>query len=134
MSWFEKLFGQQSEVSDKRESAQTTVELMSPGLNAPYDQPLREKAGMHEPPPPPEYMGVEGEYDVQGLIKRVALAFDQDPDIGDIPTLHIAQHGSTLILTGSLPDKATMQHITEVVCKVDGSKAIDTSQLKIEAD
>jgi hypothetical protein len=35
---------------------------------------------------PPERIGLNGEYDQSGLAKRVALAFDQDPQLNDIDT------------------------------------------------
>jgi len=35
---------------------------------------------------PPERMELSGEYDQSGLAKRVALAFDEDPQLDDIDT------------------------------------------------
>jgi hypothetical protein len=106
---------------------------MSPGLNGEYDLEVREKAGMHEPPAPPEYMGLEGEYDQFGLIKRVAAALDQDPNIDDIETLQIVQDSSTIVLQGSVPSQSILNYLEEVVAKVDGTKAVDTTQVTIVA-
>jgi osmotically-inducible protein OsmY len=111
----------------------TEEKRMSPGLTGEYDWELREKAGMHQPPPPPEYMGLEGEYDENGLAKRVAAAFDRDSQIEDMETLHIVQNGSTIVLEGSVPKQAILEHITDVAASVDGTKAVDTSQVTIAA-
>lgn len=134
MSWLQRHFGENcsTQVSTK-DSTQAQEEPMSPGLTGEYDWELREKAGMHQPPPPPENMGLEGEYDENGLAKRVAAAFDQDSQIEDMETLHIAQNGSTIVLKGSVPSQATLEHITDVAARVDGTKAVDTKQVTIAA-
>ncbi|MBD1923785.1 BON domain-containing protein [Microcoleus sp. FACHB-831] len=134
MSWVERQFGQtsSSEGDGKHEDPKTIEEQMSPGLTGEYDWYLREKAGMHKPPTPPEYMGFEGEYDANGLAKRVAAAFDKDPDIGNVETLEIAQDGGTIVLKGTVPGEAVLSHIEEVAAKVDGTKALDTSQVTIQ--
>jgi hypothetical protein len=104
---------------------------MSPGLDGDYDWELREKAGMHTPPTPPEFMGLEGEYDSCGLAKRVAIALDQEPDIEDLSTLSIVQAGSTIRFTGAVPDQDTLDRIVELTAKVDGTKSVDTSQVAL---
>ncbi len=109
-----------------------TAGKMSPGLNGEYDRQLREKAGAHQPPPPPEFMGLEGEYDTNGLAKRVAQAFDSDPEIEDLHTLYVSQSGSTVVLEGSVPNQDTLERFTAVAAKVDGSKSIDTTRVKVQ--
>jgi hypothetical protein len=78
-------------------------------------------------------MGLEGEYDVTGLAKRVAAAFDRDTNLSKIETLDIAQDGSTILLKGSVPEASVLDHLVEIAEKVDGSKAIDTSQVTIQS-
>lgn len=136
MTWLERQFGQQntsSKQEDSKHDAQAAEEQMSPGLTGEYDWELREKAGMHKPPTLPEYMGFEGEYDPNGLAKRVAAAFDRDPNIKHIDTLGIAQDGSTIILTGSIPNQSILSHVEAVAAKVDGTKAVDLRQVEIKA-
>ncbi len=135
MTWLERQFGQKntSKEEDSKHDAQAVEEQMSPGLTGEYDWELREKAGMHKPPTLPEYMGFEGEYDANGLAKRVAAAFDQDPNIKHIETLEIAQDGGTIILTGSAPNPSILSHIEAVAAKVDGTKAVDLHQVEIKA-
>lgn len=134
MSWLQRHFGQNctTQVSSK-DIAQSEENRMSPGLTGEYDWDLREKAGMHQPPPPPEHMGLEGEYDENGLAKRVAAAFDKDPEIEDMESLHIVQAGSTIVLNGSLPNQGMLEHMIDVAARVDGTKAVDTSQVTVAA-
>ncbi|MBD1840424.1 BON domain-containing protein [Coleofasciculus sp. FACHB-501] len=134
MTWLERQFGQQktSTEGDSKHDAQAVEEQMSPGLTGEYDWELREKAGMHKPPTLPEYMGFEGEYDANGLAKRVAAAFDQEPNLKNIDTLEIAQDGGTIILTGSVPDQSILSHVEAVAAKVDGTKAVDLHQVEIK--
>jgi osmotically-inducible protein OsmY len=134
MSWLQRLFGEVHSRDVTGEDTAQNHERMSPGLTGEYDLELREKAGMHQPPPPPEYMGLEGEYDPSGLAKRVATALDQEPDVADIETLQVTQSGSTVIFEGAVPSVSALSRITGVASKVDGTKAVDTNQVAIKAD
>jgi hypothetical protein len=135
MSWLERQFGDSKETIEKSTVSKSTAEQsMSPGLTGEYDWELREKAGMRQPPVLPENMGLDGEYDTNGLAKRVAAAFDNNPDIEDIQTLEIFQDGGTIHLKGSLPNQSILDHMIDMASKVDGTKAVDTSQVKIEAN
>lgn len=131
MGWLERQFGCQQS-SSTTQQAEAIAEEMSPGLDGDYDHELREKAGMHVPPPPPEFMGLEGEYDTNGLAKRVALAFDRNPALADLDTLEVAQEGSTIVFRGSLPDESLLEELTQIAAKVDGTKAIDSHQVTIK--
>ncbi|HSM82085.1 MAG TPA: hypothetical protein VLS96_10380 [Nodosilinea sp.] len=102
---------------------------MTPGLTHTYDQALREQASAHMPPAPPEFMGLQGEYDTIGLVRRLAEALDQIPDLAPIDTLSLSQQGSTLRLTGHLDDSTQLARIVEIACRLDGTRAVDTSQV-----
>ncbi|BAZ09012.1 hypothetical protein NIES4071_08180 [Calothrix sp. NIES-4071] len=135
MSWLKRQFGNSEETLEKSTVTKSTIEQsMSPGLTGEYDWELREKAGMRQPPVLPENMGLDGEYDTEGLAKRVAVAFDENPDIKDVQTLEIFQDGGTIILKGSLPNQSILEQMINVASKVDGTKAVDTSQVNIEAN
>ncbi|MBD2255934.1 BON domain-containing protein [Nostoc parmelioides] len=133
MSWLKRVCEQETiSLLKTRDSGQSET-CMSPGLTGEYDLSRREKAGEHQPPPPPEYMGLEGEYDQLGLAKRVAEAFEQAPHIDEIETLQICQDSSTIILKGSVPSQDILNHLEYVAAKVDGTKQVDTTQVKIAA-
>jgi hypothetical protein len=132
MTWLERNFGQECNKKFQPETPKHPDEAgMGPGLTGEYDLELREKAGMHQPPPAPENMGLEGEYDPAGLAKRVAIAFDQDPQTSQIESLEINQDGGTIILKGSVPNPDILQYITAIAAKVDGTQAVDASQVII---
>jgi hypothetical protein len=78
-------------------------------------------------------MGLEGEYDEQGLAKRVVKALDQEPSFDDIESLHITQKGSTIVLEGSAPSGAILTKVKEVAAKVDGTEAVDATQVTVAA-
>ncbi|PMB16454.1 phospholipid-binding protein, partial [Fischerella thermalis CCMEE 5319] len=63
--------------------------------------------------------------------KRVALAFDQDPQLDDIDTLWVAQTGSTVVLKGKVPSQDILNKMVSVARSVNGATAVDTSQVTI---
>jgi hypothetical protein len=80
---------------------------------------------------PPEHLGFSGEYDQRGLAKRVALAFDQDPQLDDVNTLCVAQVGSTVVLKGTVPSQDTLNKIISLAHSVSGAIDVDTTQVAI---
>ncbi|WP_341526323.1 phospholipid-binding protein [Nostoc sp. UHCC 0302] len=80
---------------------------------------------------PPERLGLNGEYDQSGLAKRVALAFDQDPQLDDVNTLWVAQTGSTVVLKGKVPSQDILNKMVSVASSVNGATNVDTTQATI---
>ena len=78
---------------------------------------------------PAERLGLSGEYDQSGLAKRVALAFDQDPNLDDIDTLYVAQTGSTVVLKGSVPSQEILNKMVSVARSVHGATGVETDQV-----
>lgn len=127
MSWIDRISARQSQ----QDPTPHPTPKMTPGLTGEYDRELREKAGLHIPPPPPEHMGVEGEYDPSGLAKRVAIALQNDPLIADIETLEIIQVGRTIAFKGYLPDPTLLNRIVELAGRVDGTDRVDTDEVEV---
>jgi hypothetical protein len=80
---------------------------------------------------PPERLGLNGEYDQSGLAKRVALAFDQDPQLDDVDTLWVAQTGSTVVLKGKVPSQEILNKMISVARSVSGTTNVDSAQATI---
>ncbi|MEA5602170.1 BON domain-containing protein [Nostoc sp. UHCC 0252] len=80
---------------------------------------------------PPERVGLSGEYDQSGLAKRVALAFDQDPQLDDVNTLWVAQTGSTVVLKGKVPSQEILNKMVSVARTVNGATNVDSTQATI---
>ncbi|MEO0455976.1 MAG: BON domain-containing protein [Cyanobacteria bacterium P01_A01_bin.114] len=76
-------------------------------------------------------IGLTGEYDESGLAKRVALAFDEDPQLDDVDTLWVAQLSGTVVLKGTVPSQDILKKMVSVAKGVDGAEAVDTSEVKV---
>jgi osmotically-inducible protein OsmY len=76
-------------------------------------------------------LGLSGEYDQSGLAKRVALAFDEDPQLDDVNTLWVAQTGSTVVLKGKVPSQEILNKMISVARSVHGTTDVDTNQATI---
>jgi hypothetical protein len=108
-----------------------TESRMGPGLTGTYDRELREKMSVRDAPIPPEYMGMEGEYDPLGLAKRVAHELDRRNDLQHIHTLQLAQQGSAIVFFGEIEDRDTLEAIIETASRVDGTRAVDVEDVTI---
>lgn len=120
MGWLKRLFGlerpQNAQINPRQQQAYSA-------------QPAAQTAATESIPP--ERMGLSGEYDQSGLAKRVALAFDEDPDLDDIDTLYVAQTGSTVVLKGKVPHQQILKKMISVAQSVDGAIDVETSQVEI---
>ena len=116
MGWLQRLFGM-----GKPNNAQ-----VSAAPSAAYQAPA--SAGNQVEP---ERVGLSGEYDQSGLAKRVALAFDNDPNLDDINTLWVAQTGSTVVLKGEVPNQQILNQMVSVAQGVDGATDVDTNQVTV---
>jgi osmotically-inducible protein OsmY len=107
MGWLQRMFGQEK-------PAQASV-------NAPA-----QSADI-----PPERVGLSGEFDESGLAKRVALAFDENPELTDEDRLWVAQSGGTIVLKGTVASQAVLNKMVEVANEVNGATSVDTSQVAV---
>jgi osmotically-inducible protein OsmY len=112
MGWLQRLFGM-----EKPADAQTNP---TPVETAPGGEEI-----------PPERVGLSGEYDQSGLAKRVALAFDQDPDLTDYDRLWVAQTGGTVVLKGEVPSQDVLNKMVSTARSVNGATNVDTSQVQV---
>ena len=117
MGWLKRLFG-----LEKPQNAQVNPQPSQNYSNQPVTQAATESI-------PPERMGLSGEYDQSGLAKRVALAFDQDPDLDDIETLYVAQTGSTVVLKGQVPNQQILNKMISVARSVEGATGVESNQV-----
>ena len=125
MGWLKRLFG-----LEKLEN-QETVE--APAYQAPVAQ-----ASVAQAQPaasaqkiPPERMGLNGEYDQSGLAKRVAQAFDANPDVADIETVYVAQQGTTVVLKGTVPSQEIVSKLVTIAKGVKGATGVETNQVSV---
>jgi osmotically-inducible protein OsmY len=76
-------------------------------------------------------MGLNGEYDQSGLAKRVAQAFDANPDVADIETVYVAQHGTTVVLKGTVPSQEIVTRLVTIAKGVKGATGVETNQVTV---
>ena len=125
MGWLKRLFG-----LEKLENQET--------VDAPaYQAPVAEAQSQQAQPAgstqtiPPERMGLNGEYDQSGLAKRVAQAFDANPDVADIDTVYVAQLGSTVVLKGTVPSQEIVNRLVTIAKGVKGATGVETNQVSV---
>jgi len=118
MGWLQRLFG-----IEKPEDAQVNPEPAVSQDAAP------ESTGTESVPP--ERQGLNGEYDQNGLAKRVALAFDEDGRFDDIDSLYVAQTGSTVVLKGEVPSQDILDELVEVAKGVSGATDVSSDQVTV---
>jgi osmotically-inducible protein OsmY len=124
MGWLKRLFG-----LEKHENPEN-VEA------APYQAPVAPAQSQSAPAAstqtiPAERIGLNGEYDQSGLAKRVAQAFDANPEVADIETVYVAQLGSTVVLKGTVPDQETVNKLVTIAKGIKGATGVETNQVTI---
>jgi len=124
MGWLKRLFG--LEKLENQESVQS----------APYQAPVAQAQAASQPAQsaetiPPERRGLNGEYDQSGLAKRVAQAFDNNPDVADIETVYVAQHGSTVVLKGTVASQEIVSKLVTIAKGVNGATGVETDKVTV---
>lgn len=124
MGWLKRLFG-----LEKLENQET--------VDAPaYQAPVAQAQAQAQPAAsaqtiPPERMGLNGEYDQSGLAKRVAQAFDANPDVADIETVYVAQLGTTVVLKGTVPSQEIVNRLVTIAKGVKGATGVETNEVTV---
>lgn len=80
---------------------------------------------------PPEKGGIHQQYDQYGLAKRVAAAFDENPEISNIHTLYIEQIDSTILLKGKVPNQSALEKMINIAAQVRGVSVINFSCVEV---
>ncbi len=82
---------------------------------------------------PPERIGVQGEYDYNGLAKRVKQSFEQA--FGDqVGQMRVAQRGCVVILTGVVASRSLLNRLVSLAIKVEGAALVELYSVKFTED
>ena len=82
---------------------------------------------------PPERIGLAGEYDYNGLAKRVMHCFRQH--VGDdVAQLKVRQRGCVVILTGVIPSRSLLTHLVTLATKVEGAAVVELYRVTFTED
>lgn len=128
MGWLKRLFG--------LEKLENQENVQAPAYQAPVAAPQAQAQPVAQPAAAtqtiaPERMGLNGEYDQSGLAKRVAQAFDANPDVADIETVYVAQLGTTVVLKGTVPDQEIVNKLVTIAKGVKGATGVETNQVTV---
>ena len=125
MGWLQRMFGM-----EKPAGAQVNPEPAP----APQETAPQETASAAATPAEtiaPERVGLNGEYDQSGLAKRVALAFDEDPELTDIEGLWVAQLTGVVVLKGKVPSQEILDRMVTVASNVNGATSVKTDEVTV---
>ena len=82
---------------------------------------------------PPERIGIQGEYDYNGLAKRVQHSFEQA--FGEaIAQLKVKQRGCVVILTGVVPSRSLLNRLVNMAVRVEGAALVELYQVSFTED
>lgn len=133
MSWLKRVFSSMSPSSFNPAMVQSNYNAtLSSGFSGNPGLSSHKEWGSQNPDIPLEYVGIQGEYDPQGLAKRVAQRFEQHPLVKNIETLCILQNGARISLLGKIDDAVLLQQVIDLAKQVSGTKEVDVSQVVIE--
>lgn len=82
---------------------------------------------------PPERIGLCGEYDYNGLAKRVAQCFEQTVG-ADVSGLKVRQRGCVVILTGVVASRSVLNQLVSLATKVEGTALIELYRVRFTED
>jgi hypothetical protein len=74
---------------------------------------------------PPERVGLDGQYDHFGLVKRVDLALRQSLGDASVAQLEIAQRGKVVVFRGKSLDDRLVRKITCLALAIDGADWVE---------
>ncbi|MEL6603143.1 MAG: phospholipid-binding protein [Cyanobacteria bacterium J06614_10] len=78
---------------------------------------------------PPERIGVGGEYDYNGLAKRVSACFAQAIS-EDVSRLKVRQRGCVVILTGAVSSRELLNRLVTLAIKVEGAVLVEIYEMR----
>jgi osmotically-inducible protein OsmY len=78
-----------------------------------------------------ERLGINGEYDRSGLAKRVLAALENIPKFRESAQVYVAQQGRTIILKGTVPNRAFLTRLIAVAEDVNGVEKVNSEQVSV---
>lgn len=80
---------------------------------------------------PPERIGLQGEYDYNGLARRVERCFSESIADG-IGQLKVRQRGCVVILTGRVSSRALLTRLVNLAIKVEGAALVEIYRMQFD--
>lgn len=83
---------------------------------------------------PPERVGIRGEYDHDGLAKRVHLKFNQTLGKLAIADLSVLQRGRVVILHGQVASQDLLNQLVRLAMQVDGADDVELRGIVVNSE
>ncbi|HEY9761344.1 MAG TPA: phospholipid-binding protein [Trichocoleus sp.] len=80
---------------------------------------------------PPERVGLRGEYDHDGLAKRVRLRYYKAVGSDAIANLAVKQRGSVVILHGQVDSQSLLEQLIQLAIQVEGTTNVEVREVKV---
>ena len=80
---------------------------------------------------PPERVGLNGEYDHNGLAKRVYQTLRKQFSGQHLEKLRITQRGRVVILVGQVPDRQILRQMADIASRVMGATYVEIDGVKL---
>ena len=99
--------------------------LLIPAVHKPFGAVTQEFSSLRGfSASPPERIGVCGEYDYNGLAKRVERCFQKT--VGkDASQIKVRQRGCVVILTGEIASPSLLNRLVDLATKVEGAALVE---------
>lgn len=107
--------------------------VLIPAVNKPFGAVATKWSVNRFRTSPPERIGLAGEYDYNGLAKRVMHCFRQQ--VGDeVSQLKVRQRGCVVILTGVIPSRRLLTRLVTLATKVEGAALVELYRVTFTED
>lgn len=107
--------------------------ILIPAVNKPFGAVITGSSIRSFHSSPPERIGVCGEYDYNGLAKRVMQCFRQR--VGDeVAQLKVRQRGCVVILTGVVSSRRLLTRLVRLANTVEGAALVELYQVTFTED
>jgi osmotically-inducible protein OsmY len=80
---------------------------------------------------PPERVGLSGEYDHDGLAKRVSLALSRTFQPDEIDRLRIRQRGTVVVLMGNIASQHLLIRLVNAAMSVSGAADVEVNGISV---
>ncbi|MBD3880839.1 BON domain-containing protein [Phormidium tenue FACHB-886] len=80
---------------------------------------------------PPERVGLNGEYDHNGLAKRVWLLFSETFEPEEIANLRVKQRGAVVVLMGTIATQQLLVRFVRTAMEVNGAVDVEVNGVSL---
>lgn len=80
---------------------------------------------------PPERVGLNGEYDHNGLARRVVQALGQQFEPAEIAGLRVSQRGAVVILMGNISSQRLLIRLVNVAMGISGATDVELNGVRV---